>query len=129
MVGRPDKFIPIFFDEAGHRVATQYLLSALKGKLPAAHLKNYRVGHAHLPGHPELKCTPGVEFSSGRLGHMWPMVNGVAFANPGKIAICLGSDGSQQEGNDAEAARLAVSRGLNVKVSRTPKMYALPGAY
>ena len=60
---------------------------------------------------------------------MWPMVNGVAFANPGKIAICLGSDGSQQEGNDAEAARLAVSRGLNVKVSRTPKMYALPGAY
>jgi transketolase N-terminal domain/subunit len=44
------------------------------------------------------------------------MVNGVAFANPGKIAVCLGSDGSQQEGNDAEAARLAVARGLNVKV-------------
>jgi hypothetical protein len=21
--GRPDKFVPIFFDEAGHRVATQ----------------------------------------------------------------------------------------------------------
>jgi transketolase N-terminal domain/subunit len=115
-VARPDKFVPIFFDEAGHRVATQYLLSALRGKIPAAHLKNYRVGHAHLPGHPELRCTPGVEFSSGRLGHMWPMVNGVAFANPGKIAVCLGSDGSQQEGNDAEAARLAVARGLNVKV-------------
>src|SRR5574343_280834 len=23
--GGPDKFVPIFFDEAGHRVATQYL--------------------------------------------------------------------------------------------------------
>ena len=117
---RPDKFVPIFFDEAGHRVATQYLLSALKGKLPAAQLKNYRVGHAHLPGHPELHCTPGVEFSSGRLGHMWPLVNGVAIANPGKIAICLGSDGSQQEGNDAEAARLAAAKGLNVKVTPVP---------
>jgi transketolase len=114
---RPDKFVPIFFDEAGHRVATQYLLSALNGKIPAAHLKNYRVGHAHLPGHPELGCTPGVEFSSGRLGHMWPMVNGVAMANPGKVAICLGSDGSQMEGNDSEAARLAVAQGLNVKVA------------
>jgi hypothetical protein len=37
-------------------------------------------------------------------------------ANPGKVAICLGSDGSQMEGNDSEAARLAVAQGLNVKV-------------
>ena len=28
----------------------------------------------------------------------------------------LGSDGSQQEGNDAEAARLAVAQNLNVKL-------------
>src|SRR5215831_15739537 len=27
--------IPIFYDEAGHRVATQYLLAVLNGKLPA----------------------------------------------------------------------------------------------
>ena len=98
------------FDEAGHRVATQYLLAALDGDLQFSHLKNYRVGHAGLPGHPELHCTPGVKFSSGRLGQMWPMVNGVAMANPDKIAWCLGSDGSQQEGNDSEAARLAAVR-------------------
>jgi len=30
--------------------------------------------------------------------------------------FCLGSDGSQQEGNDAEAARLAVAQNLNVKL-------------
>ena len=95
---RPDKFIPIFFDEAGHRVATQYLMSVLNGDMKAEHLMKYRAGHTGLPGHPELGATPGVKFSSGRLGHMWPFVNGVAMANEGKTAICLGSDGSQQEG-------------------------------
>ena len=44
------------------------------------------------------------------------MVNGVAMANPDKIAWCLGSDGSQQEGNDSEAARLAAARNINVKL-------------
>ena len=70
MRNRPDKFVPIHFDEAGHRVATQYLLSALDGDISFPHLKNYRVGHAGLPGHPELHCTPGVKFSSGRLGQV-----------------------------------------------------------
>jgi len=114
--GASDKFVPIFFDEAGHRVATQYLMSTLNGDLPAEKLMLYREAHSHLPGHPELGYTPGVKFSSGRLGHMWPYVNGVAMANPGKILFCLGSDGSQQEGNDAEAARLAVAQNLNVKL-------------
>jgi transketolase len=111
-----DKFVPIIFDEAGHRVATQYLLSALEGSLPAEHLLHYREAHAKLPGHPELGLTPGVKFSSGRLGHMWAIVNGVALANRGKTVFCLGSDGSQQEGNDAEAARIAVAQKLNVKL-------------
>ncbi|PHJ56462.1 transketolase [Nostoc linckia z18] len=111
-----DKFVPIFFDEAGHRVATQYLMATLHGDLPSEQLLHYRQAHSHLPGHPELGLTPGVKFSSGRLGHMWPYVNGVAMANPGKVVFCLGSDGSQQEGNDAEAARLAVAQHLNVKL-------------
>ena len=106
----------IFFDEAGHRVATQYLMSALNGDLPVERLMDYRAAHSHLPGHPELGFTPGVKFSSGRLGHMWPYVNGVALANPDKVLFCLGSDGSQQEGNNAEAARFAVAQGLNVKL-------------
>ena len=45
-----------------------------------------------------------------------PHVNGVSLANRDKTVFCLGSDGSQQEGNDAEAARLAVAQGLNVKL-------------
>ena len=91
-------------------------MSTLNGDLPAERLMEYRAAHSHLPGHPELGFTPGVKFSSGRLGHMWPYVNGVAIANPRKVVFCLGSDGSQQEGNDAEAARLAVAQGLNVKL-------------
>lgn len=114
--GQPDKFVPVLFDEAGHRVATQYLMATLGGELPAEKLLFYRLSHSTLPGHPELGLTPGVKFSSGRLGHMWPYVNGVARANPNKTVFCLGSDGSQQEGNDAEAARLSVSQNLNVKL-------------
>lgn len=112
----PDQFVPVFFDEAGHRVGTQYLMAALSGSLPAEQLMHYRMAGSKLPGHPELGLTPGVKFSSGRLGHMWPYVNGVALAHPGKTVFCLGSDGSQQEGNDAEAARLAVAQHLNVKL-------------
>src|SRR5262249_47312385 len=34
--------VPIFYDEAGHRVATQYLLAVVNGKLPAEKLLHYR---------------------------------------------------------------------------------------
>lgn len=108
--------VPVFYDEAGHRVATQYLLSVLDGHMPAERLLHYREFASGLPGHPEKHLTPGVQFSSGRLGHMWAFVNGVALANPGKSVVMLGSDGSQMEGDNAEAARLAVGRLLNVKV-------------
>ena len=105
-----------YFDEAGHRVAIQYLMSVLNGFMPAEKLAEYREADSHLPGHPELDYTPGIGFSSGRLGHMWPHVNGVALAEPDKVVFCFGSDGSQMEGNDAEAARFAVAKNLNVKI-------------
>ena len=130
-----DSVYKAYFDEAGHRVAIQYLMSVLNGHLPATALLHYREAGARLPGHPEFGHTPGVGFSSGRLGHMWPHVNGVAMANPGTSVFCFGSDGSQQEGNDAEAARFAVGRNLNVKlviddnditIAGSPSVY-LPG--
>ncbi len=103
-----DAVLKTYFDEAGHRVAIQYLMSVLNGHLPATALLHYREAGAHLPGHPEFGHTPGVGFSSGRLGHMWPHVNGVAMAHPDQAVFCFSSDGSLQEGNDAEAARFAV---------------------
>ena len=111
---RPDKFVPVFYDEAGHRVATQYLMCALDGYISPEFLRFYRFGGARLPGHPELGLTPGIQFSSGRLGHLWATVNGIAMAHPDKRVVLLGSDGSHMEGNNAEAARLARAQGLNV---------------
>jgi transketolase len=108
--------VPIYFDEAGHRVAIQYLMSVLNGHMPAERLSLYREAGAKLPGHPERNFTPGVNFASGRLGHLWAYCNGVAMANPGKAVFLFGSDGAQQEGNDAEAARMAVAHGLEIKL-------------
>lgn len=107
---------PVIFDEAGHRVAVHYLMAAVNGDLPFEKLLQYREPYLHLPGHPEKGETPGIEFSSGRLGHIWSFVNGIAAAYPDQHVLMMGSDGSQQEGGDAEAARFAVAHNLNVKL-------------
>ena len=107
---------PVYFDEAGHRVAIQYMMAALNGQKSFDDLLHYReFGHG-LYGHPERDEEAGVFFSSGRLGHLWSYVNGIAEADRAKTVVMFGSDGSQQEGDDAEAARYAVARGLNVKL-------------
>ena len=107
---------PVYFDEAGHRVAIQYLMAVLNGHKPPESLLHYREFGSGLYGHPERDDDQGVFFSSGRLGHLWSYVNGIASANPDKIVVMFGSDGSQQEGCDAEAARYAVAQNLNVKL-------------
>nr|WP_321465824.1 transketolase C-terminal domain-containing protein [uncultured Desulfobulbus sp.] len=108
-----DSTVPVYFDEAGHRVAIQYIMAVLNGYKQPETLLHYREFKQGLYGHPERHEEEGVFFSSGRLGHMWSYVNGVAEANPGKTVFMFGSDGSQQEGDDAEAARYAVARKLN----------------
>lgn len=113
---KKNNIFPILFDEAGHRVAIQYLMSALNDNMPLEKLLEYREPNGGLPGHPERGYTPGILFSGGRLGHTWGFANGIARANPGKTIIMIGSDGSQEEGNDAEAARKCVAQNLNVKL-------------
>ena len=76
--------VPVFYDEAGHRVATQYLLSVLNGAMPAERLLHYREFDSGLPGHPEKGVTPGVEFSSGRLGHIWGVLQWRGHGQPGQ---------------------------------------------
>jgi transketolase C-terminal domain/subunit/transketolase N-terminal domain/subunit len=107
---------PVFYDEAGHRVAIQYMMAALNGFMPVEALLHYREFDHALYGHPERHDASGIFFSSGRLGHLWSHVNGVAAAHPNRVVILFGSDGSQQEGSDAEAARYAVAQQLNVKL-------------
>jgi len=107
---------PVYYDEAGHRVAVQYMMAVLNGYKEPEALLHYREFGSGLYGHPERDDAQGIFFSSGRLGHLWSHVNGVAAANPDKSVILFGSDGSQQEGGDAEAARYAVSQRLNIKL-------------
>ena len=107
-----DGGVPIhdeFFDEAGHRSALQYVRGAIRGTLDSEKLMHYREYGSGLAGHPEPELLDCIDFSTGRLGHAAGHVNGVAMANPGKAVIMFGSDGAQMEGNDAEAARLALS--------------------
>ncbi|PIE65479.1 MAG: transketolase [Desulfobacterales bacterium] len=111
-----DRLFPVYFDEAGHRVAIQYMMAVLNGQKKVADLLHYREFGKGLYGHPERDEEAGVFFSSGRLGHLWSYVNGVAEADRDRIVVLFGSDGSQQEGDNAEAARYAVARGLNVKL-------------
>ena len=113
-----DGGVPIhdeLFDEAGHRSALQYVRGAIRGKLDSEKLMHYREYGSGLAGHPEPELLDCIDFSTGRLGHAAGHVNGVAMANPEKAVVMFGSDGSQMEGNDAEAARLAVANNLNVK--------------
>ena len=84
--GQPDVY-PVLFDEAGHRVATQYLMAVLEGDLDVSRLLSYREHDAALPGHPERGLTPGVHFSSGRLGRLWPFVNGIAMPSSPEATI------------------------------------------
>ena len=107
---------PVYFDEAGHRVAAQYIMAVLNGYMPPDALLHYREFEKGLYGHPERHDEMGIFFSSGRLGHLWSYVNGVAAAHPDRAVILFGSDGSQQEGGDAEAARYAVANKLNIKL-------------
>ena len=60
-----DAVLPVYFDEAGHRVAIQYLMAALNGEMEVERLLHYREAGSKLPGHPEFGFTPGIKFSSG----------------------------------------------------------------
>ena len=73
-----DACYPVYFDEAGHRVAIQYIMAVLNGFKQPEDLLHYREFGKGLYGHPERQEAEGVFFSSGRLGHMWSHVNGVA---------------------------------------------------
>jgi transketolase C-terminal domain/subunit/transketolase N-terminal domain/subunit len=111
-----DSIHPVYFDEAGHRVAIQYMMAVLNGYQKPESLLHYREYDKGYYGHPERDEINGIFFSSGRLGHLWSYVNGVAEADTGKTVVMFGSDGSQMEGDNAEAARYAVARNLKVKL-------------
>lgn len=95
----------------GHAAAAIYSVLALKGFFDIGWLAKYCEDGAPLGGHVTFKGVPGVELSTGSLGHGLPYGLGIAMARkrsniPGKIYIVL-SDGECDEGTTWESALIA----------------------
>jgi transketolase len=111
----------------GHGSMLLYALLHLTGyELPLAELKRFRQLHSKTPGHPEYRCAPGVETTTGPLGQGVSNAVGMALAErllaaefnrPGfdivdhHTYVFLG-DGCMMEGVSHEACALAGTLGL-----------------
>lgn len=108
-----DKFIL----SKGHASAALYATLAEKGFFDISYLQKYYINDGILPGHLDFTTVPGIEISSGSLGHGLSIGVGMAISNsldnnPGQIYILLG-DGECEEGSVYEAAILAGTLKLN----------------
>jgi len=100
-----------FILSKGHAAPALYATLAESGYFPVNELKNLRKAGCMLQGHPVCTYVPGVEASTGSLGHGLSFANGVALA--GKmdkknyhVYVMLG-DGETGEGQVWEAAAVA----------------------
>lgn len=95
----------------GHACPALYAVLADRGFFPTAYLSRFRKLDSPLQGHPNMRKTPGVDFSTGSLGQGLSAANGMAMAarlddSPRRIYAVLG-DGEIQEGQIWEAALTA----------------------
>ncbi|MDO8607009.1 MAG: transketolase [Phaeospirillum sp.] len=100
-----------FILSKGHGCLTQYALLADKGFIPMEALDTFCMRHSILGGHPEAGKIPGVEASTGALGHGLPIGVGLALAariqkQTHKVWVVMG-DGETNEGSVWEAAMSA----------------------
>lgn len=95
----------------GHTAPGLYAALAEKGFFPKEDLITLRHTGSYLQGHPDMKCIPGVDMSSGSLGQGVSAAVGMAIAakisgDDYRVYTLLG-DGEIQEGQVWEAAMLA----------------------
>ncbi len=101
----------------GHGAPALYTILAMKGFLPMEELLTLRKLGSRLQGHPDMKKLPGVEMSTGSLGHGLSVANGMALGLrlqgiDSKVVAIMG-DGELQEGQVWEAAMTAAHFRLN----------------
>ena len=101
----------------GHGCLALYALLADKGFFPAEWLDEFCKFGAPLGGHPEAGEVPGVEASTGALGHGLAIGVGMALAarlqqRPSRVAVVMG-DGEINEGAVWEAALVAAKHRLS----------------
>jgi transketolase len=100
-----------FILSKGHGCLTLYAILADKGFFPQEELLTFCAPTSRMGGHPELGKLPGVEASTGALGHGLSMAVGMALAakirkQTYRVAVVTG-DGEINEGSVWEAAMSA----------------------
>jgi transketolase len=105
----PDR--DFFVLSKGHAAPLLYAILARLGFFPREELFTLRQFGSNLQGHPDSKCTPGVEVPTGSLGQGLSVANGLALAmklnqRRQRVYALLG-DGEIQEGQIWEAAMTA----------------------
>lgn len=106
-----------FIMSKGHCSGAFYAALAARGFFPIAELDTYMQPLSRLNGHPDRNKLPGVEASTGALGHGLPVAAGLALGakidgTPWRTFVLTG-DGELQEGSNWEAAMAAAHYGLD----------------
>lgn len=106
-----------FILSKGHGSAALYATLAERGFFPKEWLDRFYIDNGALPGHLDKDMVPGIEVSSGSLGHGLSIGCGMAISNrqkgnPGRVYLLLG-DGECNEGSVWEGVMLAATRKLD----------------
>jgi transketolase len=106
-----------FLLSKGHGPMAFYAVLAAKGFIDAGTLSTFGAYDSALGYHPDRNLVPGVEISSGSLGHGLPiatgLVLGLAAAGRRRPRVyCLVGDAELDEGSNHEAIAFAGRRGL-----------------
>jgi transketolase len=101
----------------GHGCLALYAVLADKGFFPREELPRFCAHDSFLGGHPELGRIPGVEASTGALGHGLAIGVGMALAariqgRPSRVVVVTG-DGELNEGSMWESAMAAAKHRLD----------------
>lgn len=100
----------------GHACTALYAALALRGFFPVAELATYGKDGSRLMSHVSHRV-PGVEFSTGSLGHALPFGCGLALAarrqGQGHRVFAIVSDGELDEGSNWEAILFAPQHALD----------------
>jgi transketolase len=124
-----------FLLSKGHGPMAYYAVLAAKGFFPVDWLSTFGGFDSHLGHHPDRLLVPGVEISSGSLGHGLPLGVGTALGlraqdNPARVVVLVG-DAELDEGSNFEAIQYAGRAGLSglsaVVVDNSSASHGWPG--
>ena len=124
-----------FYLSKGHGPMAYYAVLADRGFIPEEWLTGWASYDSPLGHHPDRNLVPGVEISSGSLGHGLPMAVGTALGlraqGIGSRVVVLVGDAELDEGSNHEALELAAALSLDalteVVIDTRSASSAVPG--